>query len=153
MHRTARLLVALPTLALAVAAVRAFADGGTGTLRLKGIVPQACTVSVQDQGVVLDLGSGGQSRTVAAIEERCNAPAGYTVTLSSRNGGELRAEAGDGLPYAMSYDGAAPAGQGTVVATRPPGISTKDLAVSTPAAPNLRAGAYEDVITVTVQAK
>lgn len=155
MRRTGRLLIVLPAAALALAAVRALADGSSGTIRLRGIVPQVCSVSIQDRGVVFDLGSGAQSRTVAAIEERCNAPSGYTVSLTSRNGGELRTDlgAGTGLPYTMLYDGAAPAGQGVLSASRPPGAETNDLEVETRPPGNLRAGTYEDVITVTVQAK
>jgi len=148
-------LIALPLLVPTLAASAALA-GSSASIHLRGVVPQVCSVSVQDRGVVFDLGAAGQARSVAAIEERCNAPAGYTVTLSSRNGGELRPETGtggSGLPYVMTYEGATAAGAGRVVANRPPGVETKDLFVETGAAGNLPSGSYEDTIVVTVEAK
>ncbi|WP_207476691.1 hypothetical protein [Arenibaculum pallidiluteum] len=158
MLRVAGFALALPLAAAMAASLSprlAWAGGSSAVIQLRGIVPQDCSVSVQDRGVVFELGAAAQSRSVAAIEERCNAPAGYTVTLSSRNGGELRPEggAGAGLPYVMTYDDATPAGAGRVVAARPPGTETKDLYVETRPADGLRAGSYDDTIVVTVEAK
>ncbi len=140
--------VIVPTVFAAVA--------DSGQIRLRGEVPTVCTVGVIDRGVILDLSGANTRATVAAIEERCNAPNGYTVTLSSRNGGELRLEDARmaGIAYSMSYPGASQSRPGALVAVRSePGAGTRDLAITTPAAAGAPAGVYEDIVTVSIAAK
>ncbi|HYE01392.1 MAG TPA: hypothetical protein VEH84_18565 [Alphaproteobacteria bacterium] len=143
---------ALGLLAFVAAGVAA-AGGPSAQLRLRGQVQPVCTVSVADRGVTLDLARPFDSVAVASIEERCNAADGYSVRLSTQNGGRLSGEAG-GVPYTISYDGAVQS-DGALVATRPaaPLGRSRDLAVSALPPADLPAGAYEDTIVVTIAAR
>jgi type 1 fimbria pilin len=152
--RPALLLGILPAALLAAGPGTAMADG-RGTIRLVGVVPQSCTLSVADRGVVLDLAAGERTAVVATIEERCNAPGGYTVKVSSRNGGLLSSSEGGSLPYTLAYDDArAPQGRGDLVAQRAqPGWQTRDLAVTAGRPGRVAAGSYSDLVTVTIEAR
>jgi type 1 fimbria pilin len=152
--RPALLLGILP--AALIAAGTGMAADDRGTIRLTGVVPQSCTLSVADRGIVLDLAAGERTAVVATIEERCNAPAGYTVKVSSRNGGLLSSSEGGSLPYTLAYDGArAPQGRGgDLVAQRAqPGWQTRDLAVTAGRPGRVAAGSYSDLVTVTIEAR
>lgn len=142
---------------IGVAAAAALADGpkGSGQLRIVGEVPSVCTVSVADRGATLDLARGVERVPVATVEERCNTAAGYSVTLTTQNGGQLRADNGAaGVPYTINYDGATSAGGG-MVANRPasPQPQSRELSVSAAAPDKLQAGTYQDTITVTIAGK
>jgi type 1 fimbria pilin len=153
--RPVLLLGILPAAILAAWAGAASA-ADRGTIRLAGVVPQSCTLSVADRGVVLDLAAGERTSVVATIEERCNAPGGYTVKVSSRNGGLLSSSEGGSLPYTLAYDGArAPQGRGgDLVAQRgQPGWQTRDLAVTAGRSGRVAAGSYSDLVTVTIEAR
>jgi len=146
---------------IGVAAAAALADGpkGSGQLRIVGEVPAVCTVSVAERGATLDLARGVERVPVATVEERCNTAAGYSVTLSTQNGGQLRTDNGAaggaaGVPYTITYDGATQAG-GSMVANRPasPQPQSRELSVSAAAPDKLQAGTYQDTITVTIAGK
>lgn len=152
--RPIRLLGILP------AAMLAFGPGAAvaadrGSIRLVGTVPQSCTLSVADRGAVLDLAAGERTTVVASIEEQCNAPGGYTVTVSSRNGGVLSSSEGADIPYTMSYDDARATreGGGLVAQRAQPSWRTRDLAVTAGQSGGGVAGTYDDLVTVTIQAR
>lgn len=129
------------------------AAADAGTIRLVAFVPQACSVGIEDRGALLDLGDGERTTTVAAIEESCNAPGGYTMTLTSRNGGQLVSGEGARIAYTLLYEGAGADGRGGLSVSRSlPGTTRHELAVCAGEAGAL-AGAYDDVVTVTIEAK
>jgi hypothetical protein len=155
MHPALAFLAALPFagFGLLVPAEPAAAEAETGTIRLVAFVPQVCSVGIEDRGTLLDLGSGERMTTVAAIEERCNAPGGYTITLSSLNGGQLVSGDGARIAYTLLYEGAGTDGRGGLSVSRSlPGTTRHELAVRADGAGAL-AGTYGDVVTVTIEAK
>lgn len=149
----------LGTLALvAIAAVPATAARAAdrGQITLRGTVPAVCTVALSASSAALDLVRGQSATPVATVEERCNAAAGYTVSVNSRNGGQLRQEgATAGVDYALSYDQVSAGKSGSLVAVREstgvPRVGT--LAVGVPANPEAAAGEYLDVLTVVISAR
>lgn len=145
-------------LSTAPAAAPALAEspGSSGSIQLRGEVPVVCTVAVADRGVTLDLSRSFDKVTVASVEERCNAAGGYSVTVASQNGTQLRpATGGGGVPYSISYDGAASSGGGALTASRPaaPAPQSRELGVSGAPPAGLQAGSYADVITVTISGR
>ncbi|HSK38309.1 MAG TPA: hypothetical protein VK943_00945 [Arenibaculum sp.] len=152
-HRSTRSIGMLAVLAAGTfATVATRADAGN--LRLVGTVAQTCTVSLSDAGMLLDLAGAARTVAVATVEETCNAPVGYTVSISSRNGGRLVAEGGASVPYTLLYDGNGDDGHGGLVARRSaPGRVVHELSVLAGGAGNLVAGSYDDVVTVTIEAR
>jgi len=124
-------------------------------ITIRGVVPPVCSVSVADANTRLDLAGGAESAFVAAVTEQCNAPSGYTVSLVSRNGGELRREGGGAVRYALEYEGAVTSQAGSLVAERAVGARAREhrLAVSLPGQSQLASGQYEDVVTISISAK
>ena len=154
----ASLLLAAPAaLAAGSSAAGSSAAGSSqGTLTLRGVVPAVCTVSLSATSATLDLVQGQAGTAVAAVEESCNAAGGYTVSIASRNGGELRCEsAASGVAYSLSYDGADAAKSGVIRTERAAtGASRRGtLSLTVPASPTLAAGEYVDTLTVSIAAK
>lgn len=142
---------------LVIASAAALADGpsSSGRIRIVGEVPAVCTVNVTERGAPLDLSGGIERVSVATVEERCNTAAGYSVTLTTQNGGQLRADGGAaGVPYSISYDGATPSGA-AMVANRAasPQPQSRELSVSAAAPDKLPSGTYQDTITITIAGK
>lgn len=126
----------------------------SGRIRLVAFVQQNCSVAIEDHRTLLDLAGGVRTTTVAAIEESCNAPTGYTMTLSSRNGGRLVGESGGSIPYTLLYQGAGTDGRGGLTVSRSlPGTTRHELAVRAGDGDEAIADAYDDVVTVTIEAK
>ena len=137
----------------------------TATLNLMGVVESLCSVSIQPEpkATALDIKGGENNTKVATVTETSNAPNGYTVTLSSQNGGVLRnglvASASD-VPYLASYNGGPEqaiqaAGVEVKSVAGSGGASTQsanDLNVTIAAVPDAAAGTYTDVLTVNITA-
>lgn len=126
-----------------------------GQITLRGTVPAVCTVALSASSATLEVVRGQSATPVATVEERCNAAAGYTVSVTSRNGGQLRQEgAASGVSYAVSYDQVS-SNSGALVAVRAPTGAARvgTLAVEVPASPEAPAGDYVDVLTVSISAK
>lgn len=142
---------------LVIVSAAALADGPTssGRIRIVGEVPAVCTVSVAERGTTLDLANGADRVPVATVEERCNTAAGYSVTLTTQNGGQLRTDSGAaGVPYTITYDGATQSGGGMVATrTASPLPQSRELSVSAAAPNKLQSGTYQDTITITIAGK
>ncbi|ACI97612.1 hypothetical protein [Rhodospirillum centenum] len=126
-----------------------------GQITLRGTVPAVCTVALSASSATLEVVRGQSATPVATVEERCNAAAGYTVSVTSRNGGQLRQEgAASGVSYAVSYDQVS-SNSGALVAVRTPTGAARvgTLAVEVPASPEAAAGDYVDVLTVSISAR
>ncbi|WP_207459660.1 hypothetical protein [Azospirillum sp. SYSU D00513] len=153
-HARSIVPVALPAAGAVLTALAAAAlagPGGSGQIQLRAQVPALCSVAVADLGVALDLARPLERVAVATVEERCNAAGGYKVSVSTRNGGELRSGEGSAVPYRLEYDGASPR-EGGLVATRAasPLPQSRELSVSTAPRPGTPAGSYMDTVTVTI---
>lgn len=95
----------LLALLLTAIAVPAFAQwNNTGSLQLEGNMPVITELKVEDAGATLDLSQSETDVLVASVFERSNAVAGYTVSMTSTNDGELAHDGeGSGLSYTLSY--------------------------------------------------
>jgi hypothetical protein len=131
------------------------------TLQLRGVVPPRTTVTVrpEPEASSLALGQGASELKVATVSEVSNCSGGYSVSISTENGGVLKgATSGRKLAYSMSYDGkpvAFAAGSATVSSpssVAPGGVRARELAISFEAA-DLEADDYSDTVTLIIAAK
>jgi len=132
----------------------ASAEGSAqATLTLRATVPAACAITLSSENALLDLNSGVTNLPVATVEERCNAANGYTVSITSKNGGSLASGTAN-IGYTMSY-GDNSTGNGALAAERSASGAARQttLSVSVPAASNRVAGDYEDTVTISIAAK
>ncbi len=153
--------IALAALLLAtVAPVSAFA-ATIDTMVLHGSVAEILSVEFQPKPIAsaLDLSKEASDLDVADVAYRSNAPYGYRLSFSSKNAGKLVATA-PGNPDTLSYK-LAFGGQGFSLSNgdvsfdsatiTPAEGEVKNLAISYPQT-WLRAGGYEDTLTVTIAA-
>lgn len=148
-------LTALSALALSAIALSAVAQASTtGTIRLNGTVQAACTISVTDAGVQLNVTGGETNRQVGTVVENCNSGSGYRVTLTSANAGALK-NGSAAVSYSVSYDNQQGNLTGAMTVERPSVAFGKQsvVAVSMPANATAVAGAYSDTLTITVAAR
>jgi spore coat protein U-like protein len=129
----------------------------TGTLFLKGNVPVNCgiTVAPTAKATTLDLIAGEVGANVGSVTETCNNVNGYTISLSSANGGRL-VNGSLNAPYTIKYDvdgyrslGAAGVVR-TVVNMTSKTVKVSPILVTIPANPNLVGGDYSDTVTITI---
>jgi hypothetical protein len=158
---TSTKLIALAAF-LGLAALPSFA-ATNASLALAGTVAPVMAISVAPEAfaAALPVGSAVSGQKLATVTELSNNLAGYTVSLATANGGELKgALAGnaDAVPYVLTYDGASVAfnlGVAVIsdVSGRTSGAGTpKSLAIGFAAA-FLNADTYSDVLTFTITAK
>lgn len=133
----------------------------TGTLSLSGTVAPVTSIVVTPDANAsnLPVGSTASALKIATVTELSNDKAGYSVTLSTANGGYLKEASGtDSLAYSLSYNGSAVAfssGSATIsdVSARTGGAgSAKELDISFASA-FLNADSYTDTLTFTITAK
>lgn len=133
------------------------------TLVLRGIVEERIEVGVQPEPIAtaLDLSVAADDVLIAHVTERANTRNGYSVTLSSENGGVLRPSSPantDVVPYSLRYQDQRniTLSDGDVVIRHPTATAAdgarRSLAISYPQTP-LAADAYGDTITVTIAAQ
>lgn len=128
-------------------------------LNLAGQVNVICTVTIAAtaKAASLDLQAGEQNVSVGVVTEDCNSSNGYTVSVNSQHGGQLRS--GDASAplarYTASYDDAAGSIAAGLTAKRKSAFfgRTVNLVVSVPANAQAIAGSYSDSITVVIAAK
>lgn len=135
-------------------------SANTTKLDLVGLVPSNCTIAVSATAKAssLDLKGGETDVVVGTVTENCSSNKGYTVSVTSQNGGQLRS-GGASAPfvnYSARYDDAT----GSLAAS---GLDTKrnqaafnrqrSLLVSLPANPQAIAGSYSDSVTFVIAAK
>ncbi|MBP7335061.1 hypothetical protein [Niveispirillum sp.] len=153
MARTGYLL-ALCITGLGLLATSAGAQGSAqGTITLRATVTTTCAVTLSTGNATLDLNAGSASIPVATVEERCNAANGYTVSLTSKNGGALSSGSAT-IAYTMQY-GDNSSSNGTLSTARDVTGSGRQtvLSVSVPAGAQRQAGQYEDTVTIAIAAK
>ncbi len=133
-----------------------FAASSSGTIELTGTVPVRCEVSVQMLDGSLDLVAGETAKPVADIIETCNEPAGYTIVFASGNAGDLVGPNGARVDYRIDYDTAAKFDLAVDLALDRAEARfdfVRSLRVSVDPDHRRPAGAYSDIITVTVTAR
>ncbi|WP_207480619.1 spore coat protein U domain-containing protein [Arenibaculum pallidiluteum] len=149
------------TVALGTAAVAALiALSGTalaatsGTIRLNGTVSATCSIAVTDGNQTLNLTGGENDKQVGTVVESCNSGAGYTVTVSSSNGGQLR-NGNATVGYTLRYDTQSGNLNGPLAVSRDQAQfgKTVTVGVSLPANANAVAGSYSDTVTISIAAK
>lgn len=130
-------------------------------INLSGLILTYCYlwVDVGAQASSLDLRTGNSMVEVANVQETCNHPNGFTVSISSANSGNLvnHFDATKTLPYNIIYDTQASVKLETPVSlvrttTRSDDLTNTNRAfkVVWPQSSALVAGTYSDVITLTI---
>lgn len=150
----AALSVAVSTMGPVGPGPSAFAAGESGQIVLRAVVPVVCTVAVTETNTTVNIVQGQTAVPVASVQEQCNSAAGYAVTITSRNGGQLRRDGTtEGVGYTLHYGGAS--GTGTILTDRTVAADGRSavLAVTVPATRDAQAGDYSDVVTIAVSAK
>ncbi len=126
-------------------------------IALRGAVETDCALYVNDHGKSVDIGGGVTNFTLGSVGERCNSGSGYTITISSANGGSMLNGRGDAIGYTVAWNDSGWQDLGSpVVLTRNsarPTVWTRSFRVSVPAAPQAIAGEYEDIVTMTIAAR
>lgn len=130
----------------------------TGSITISGTVPAQTSITVTPTTGYnsLDIPSGETNKTVANITEYNNTAAGYTVTLSSLNGGKLKNSSLGEFTYTAKYNNVS-----ISLTTLPTNITTqgsqstvinisKPLNISFPAQTDLMQGNYSDTIIFTI---
>jgi len=131
----------------------------SGKIELQGRVGENCTVAVAQlpKATALDIIAGEKDAQVANVVESCNIGAGYKVSLTSANAGQLLNPLTGAQPvgFSVAYDNAAGAIEKELVALRDTAQFGKQVPVlvSFPANPQAIAGTYSDTVTVTIAAK
>lgn len=128
-------------------------NSAQGTITLRASVPATCAVSLSTENVSLNLNSAAIV-PVATVEERCNAANGYTVSLSSKNGGALSSGTSS-IAYTLHYGDSSSTADGSLTAGRPVSGAARQtvLSVSVPTATQRQAGDYQDTVTIAIAAK
>ncbi len=155
--------VCATTVALLLSPLAAFA-ASSGVLTLSGTVDLVNDIVITPNGTnntSLDIVNGETAKLVASAAETSNNASGYTVEISSLNGGELRhaTDASKKTVYQISYDAGTyaqpsvtPAAVKTVASL--PGLTTdnSDINVNVTAFPSAIAGTYSDTVTIAISA-
>ncbi|MDD2729941.1 hypothetical protein [Malikia sp.] len=153
---TAKMVIAF---AATAASFSSSAQSTTAQLDLRGTVALNCTISVSPtaKATSLNLQVGEQNQTIGTVTEDCNSGTGYTVSLTSQNGGQLRS--GDAnaplTSYTASYDDATGSIASGLTATRNGAFfgRTGNLLINIPANAQAIAGNYSDSISLVIAAK
>lgn len=150
-------LAVLATIAVSTSAMAAT----TGTLILKGTVPQELSIEVEAEAVAaaLPLDTTQTDTLVAVVTEKSNSNTGYNVSISSDNSGELVHEtvSSSSIAYTLKYDGSAIdlSSGDNFVHSFPTGASNdRDIEISYTGVPHadLVEGDYTDTVTFTIAA-
>ena len=132
------------------------AQSTTAKLDLVGKVALDCTISVSPtaKAASLDLKAGESKTSVGVVTETCNSGTGYTVSMTSQNGGKLVSGDINAL-YTASYDDATGSIASSLTATRNSAFfgRTGNLLINIPANAQAIAGNYSDNITLVIAAK
>ena len=154
------LLASVAAVGLVFAAMPSQAGVASDTIQLSSTVGQDCTITVANKDGVLDIVAVETNKKVADITEDCNETAGYSITISSANIGNLEGtgalagNAGASVDYTV-YDTATAVDLATDAAVSRSGAnfaSTNGLFVTVGGSNTRLAGSYEDTITVSIAA-
>jgi len=122
-------------------------------IEIVGIVPESCSISVDNSRAVFDLSSSVQKVRVATVTENCNRSAGYVVTVRSSQNGVL-SSTGGGIGYGVTYGGEEVDLAGGSVMERNDlnGGTPRDLLITVPEG-DYAGGVYRDIITIEISAQ
>ncbi|MEA1650873.1 hypothetical protein UAJ10_17855 [Nitrospirillum sp. BR 11164] len=124
-------------------------------IAVKGVVESNCFVSVSTGDS--NLSTDGGNVMLGDLGEHCNESAGYTVVLSSNNGGALVDANGNKIPYTISYDqvDGRPLSEPQVINRLDPQteLRTGSILLSLPRQTVRRGGFFSDTVTITVRAR
>ncbi|WP_044560860.1 hypothetical protein [Azospirillum sp. B4] len=124
-------------------------------IAVKGVVESNCFVSLSTDDSSLP--TDGGNIMLGALGEHCNESSGYTVVLSSTNGGALVDASGNKIPYTISYDqvDGRPLSEPQVINRLDPQteLRTGALLLSLPRQLVRQGGFFSDTLTITVRAR
>lgn len=161
MKTTKIALASVASLLLGQAAMAA----SSGDLLLKGVVGVVNEIVVSAEGTAnttLDIRNGETQKLVGRASETSNSLTGYTITMSSANGGKLQhtVDSTKSTTYTVEYNGGAavtPTTAGSVVknVTSLSGLTTNEslIKVNVVAYNAAPAGTYQDTLTLTIAAQ
>lgn len=134
----------------------------SGSITLTGHVNSATSITVTPQNNynALDLTVNTTDLVVAAVREKNNTAAGYTVTLASANSGKLKNGAVGEVTYSGKYNGSAVTLSSTPQNVTTQGAQTgivnvvKNFSITYTGTPeaDLMVGDYTDTLTFTIAA-
>ncbi len=150
---TASLLAALTILSTPAAS----AQPSSGSIGLRGGVPVDCALFINQSSQTVDIVNGVSNLTLGSVGERCNSGTGYTVTISSANGGVMLSQGAQAVPYSIQWHDTGLRSLTTPVVMSRGGarayLTTRSFRVTVPAQPQALAGVYTDTITMTIAAR
>ena len=136
------------------------ANTNTTKLDLVGLVPSNCTIAITPTAKAssLDLQRGETDAVVGTVTENCSSTLGYTVSITSQNGGQLRSGGATAplVNYSARYDDATGSLAASGLDTRRNRASfnyQRSLFVSLPANSQVIAGSYSDSVTFVIAAR
>ena len=140
---------------LALAAVHPAVAATSGSVKLQGSVALNCSVEVNDLKQALNLVGGESARQVGTVVETCNSGTGYSISISSANGGTLKNENNGSVSYRVGYDGQNNELTTAMSVPRATAQFGKNvpLTVSLNGSDKAIAGSYSDTLTITIAAK
>lgn len=123
-------------------------------IEIVGIVPESCSIAVDNGRAVFDLSTSVRQFRVATVTESCNRAAGYTVTVRSSQNGLLASSSGGSIGYSVTYGGQdVDLSQGMVLERSSQEDSQpRDLLISVPDGDRV-GGVYRDIITIEISAQ
>lgn len=128
----------------------------TATLQLRARAPLVCELSINDHGKFVSIINGENNFTIGSVSEACSTNRGFTLTISSQNGGVMVNQTGQTVPYTIRYDNSGVRSLANPVILnrnyRKQRWWTRSFRVNVPAQPNAVEGDYEDLITLTIAA-
>lgn len=137
----------------------------TGTVTINGQVPAVCDVIVTPQAGaanIADISAGDTNRVVATVNENCNDPDGYTMTVVGTNSSDntglfVDAVSGDTHPFTIAYDSVSVPPTGIVTDVNAAGINLdKSVQITYASDGTLTPSAgytYAETLTFTISAK
>jgi hypothetical protein len=144
-----------PTFLALVLALLAMKPAMALNIAVKGVVESSCFVSLSTGDG--NLSTDGGNVMLGDLGERCNESAGYTVVLSSNNGGALIDANGNKIPYTISYDqvDSRALSEPQVLNRLDPQteLRTGSILLSLPRQTVRHGGFFSDTLTITVRAR
>ncbi len=135
----------------------------TGGVQITGYIPEEYSIRVAASPTATNLAiQRGESNTkIASVVESSNSATGYSVRLSTRNGGYLvnNQNPSQAIPYQISYDGlpfVQPSTSETVVKRVPhlndPIVYESQMRIAFQGNPSAPVGSYSDTIFLQISA-
>lgn len=131
-------------------------------LIIKGDVVGNCEILINptSKASSLNITTGESDSYIAKVTETCNSPNGYAVNFESQNVGHLNSLNGSGkIRYTLKYDNNNiqtndfANNKITVTRDEPQFSREVEMLITLPSSPNIAAGSYEDVLSLTIEAK